>query len=121
MCIRDRDWIGQPLLTIPDTRVRQELIKTLANRHHLFGETTCLFFSVPGDYSLAAYVDVRHQISELDRNLLEVFCTNISVAFENTRLYQRISTLAYEDPLVNLPNRNSFLARIDQRLSLIHI
>lgn len=112
---RYSDWIGQPLTSIPDQRVRQDLTRTLTGRQHILGETTCLFFSVPGDHSLAAFVDVNHQINELDRNLLEVFCSNISVAFENTRLYQRISNLAYEDPLVNLPNRNSFLARIDQR------
>ena len=112
---RYSDWIGQPLTSIPDERVREDLTRTLAERDHILGETTCLFFSVPGDHSLAAFVGVNHQINELDRNLLEVFCSNISVAFENTRLYQRISTLAYEDLLLNLPNRNCFLARIDQR------
>ncbi len=108
-------WIGQPLASIPDERVRRELTATLSNRCHLFGTTTCLFFSVPGDQSLVVFVDVNHEISDTNRELLEVFCSNISVAFENTQLYQRISSLAFEDPLLNLPNRNSFLARIDQR------
>ena len=108
-------WIGQPLASIPDERVRRELTTTLSNRCHLFGTTTCLFFSVPGDQSLVVFVDVNHEISDTNRELLEVFCSNISVAFENTQLYQRISSLAFEDSLLNLPNRNSFLARIDQR------
>jgi diguanylate cyclase (GGDEF)-like protein len=109
------DWIGQPLASIPEERVRRELMTSLSDRRHRFGVTTCLFFNMPGDFSLATFVDVDHQLSEVDRNLLEVFCSNISVAFENTQLYQRISTLAYEDPLLKLPNRNSFMARIDQR------
>lgn len=108
-------WIGQSLMNIPDERVRRELTITLSNRCHLFGTTTCLFFSVPGDQSLVVFIDVNHEISSTNRDLLEVFCSNITVAFENTRLYQRISSLAYEDALLNLPNRNSFLARIDQR------
>ena len=108
-------WIGQPLKSIPDERVRRELTTTLSNRCHLFGTTTCLFFSVPGDQSLVVFVDVNHEISNTNRDLLEVFCSNITVAFENTQLYQRISSLAFEDSLLNLPNRNSFLARIDQR------
>ena len=112
---RFSDWIGQPLLNISDNRVRSELINSLDQRRHFFGETTCLYFNVPGDLSLAAFVDVNHQLSDLDRNLIEVFCGNISTAFENTQLLQRISALAYEDQLLNLPNRNSFLARIDQR------
>jgi len=110
------DWIGQPVKRITDERVRLELLNALALRHHVFGAATCLFFSVPDDYSLVVFIDVNRQISSLDRDLLEVFCSNIAVAFENTQLYQRISLLAFEDSLLNLPNRNSFLAQIDQRL-----
>lgn len=53
-------------------------------------------------------------MSALDLELLEVFCSNISVAFENTVLLKKIGELAYEDPLVKLPNRNSFLVRLAQ-------
>ncbi|MFT3848030.1 MAG: EAL domain-containing protein [Propionivibrio sp.] len=60
-------------------------------------------------------MNVRHPLGELDYNLLEVFCGNIAVAFENTHLLQRISELAYEDSLLKMPNRNRFLAHIDQR------
>ena len=112
---RFSSWIGQPLLNISDERVREELTNSLALRRHSFGNTTCLYFNVPGDLSIAAYIDVNHKLSDLDRNLIEVFCGNISSAFENTQLLHRISALAYEDQLLNLPNRNSFLARIDQR------
>lgn len=113
---RFSEWIGQGLESIPDERVRRELSRALTERSHSFGETTCLFFSVPGDHSLAAFVDVKHPLSAIDRNLLEVFCSNIAVAFENVQLYHRIAMLAYEDSLLKLPNRNSFLARIDQRV-----
>lgn len=109
------EWIGEPLTSIPDERVRRALTVTLTNRCHAFGASTCLFFNIPGDQSLVTFVDVDYAISQTNRDLLEVFCSNITVAFENTQLYQRISALAYEDALVNLPNRNSFLARLDQR------
>lgn len=109
------EWIGHTLDAVTEERVRKELLKSLTERRHFFGETTCLFFNVPGDHSLAAFVDVNHRLNEVDHKLLEVFCSNIAVAFENTQLYQRISTLAFEDPLLKLPNRNSFLVRIDLR------
>ena len=112
---RFSQWIGQSLRGIPDARVRQRIEVALTERHHHFGETTCLFFSIPGSQALAVFVDVDHELGDVDRKLLEVFCSNISVAFENTQLYQRISELAYEDPLLGLPNRNSFLVRLDQR------
>ena len=109
------EWIGQTLRGVPDDRLRAVLEKVLTERRHYFGESTCLYFSVSEGLSMAAFVDVRHPLNELDHNLLEVFCGNISVAFENTHLLQRISELAYEDALLKLPNRNRFLAHIDQR------
>ena len=112
---RYADWMGKTLEGIPDQRVRRLLAKSLQTRDHLFGESTCLYFSVPDGLAIAAFVDVNHPLSEVDRRLLEVFCGNIAVAFENTHLLNRISELAYEDQLVRLPNRNSFLHLIDQR------
>ena len=108
-------WIGQSLANIPDERVRVQLMRSLTTRASQIGETTCLFFNIPGDQSLAVFVDVQHKLSGVDEKLLEVFSSNIAVAFENVRLYQRVSALAFEDSVVNLPNRNSFLNRIDQR------
>ncbi len=112
---RYSEWIGLSLATIPDPRVRTELEKSLTDRCHHFGQTTRLFFSTPGGVSIAAFVDVDHQLSAIDLELLELFCSNIAVAFDNTVLLKRISDLAYEDSLLKLPNRNSFVARIDQR------
>ena len=89
------EWIGVRLTGVSDERVRTILEKTLSERRHHFGETTCLYFSVSEGMSMAAFVDVRHALSDLDHNLLKVFCGNIAVAFENTHLLQRISELAY--------------------------
>lgn len=108
-------WIGHSLMDIPDENVRREIGLSITERRHRFGKTTCLFFNVPGDHLLAAYVEVNRHLGDVEKNLLEVFCSNISVAFENIRLYQRISNLAFEDPLLKLPNRNSLLSRIELR------
>ena len=110
-------WMGRSLDDISDRRVREELEKAFSGRSHQFGEATCLYFGGTGNQALAAFVDVQHPLSTLDRNLLEVFCSNISVGFENMQLYRRISNLAFEDGLVKLPNRNSLLTLIDQRPS----
>ena len=109
---RYSDWIGITLENVPDERVRRELKLSLTERRHHFGETTRLYFSAPGSTSIAAFVDVNHQLAALDLELLEVFCSNIAVAFENTVLIKRIGELAYEDSLVKLPNRNSFLLQL---------
>ena len=108
-------WIGQSLSSISCDNARLNLEKSLANRCHFLGEPTSLYFSGPGSLSLAVFVRVGRPLSEMDRDLLDVFCNNISVAFENTQLLQEVSDLAFKDPLLKLPNRNGFLTQIDQR------
>lgn len=112
---RYSQWIGMSLASVPDQRVRVELERSLTDRRHHFGQTTRLFFSASDGGSIAAFVDVDHQLSNVDLELLGLFCSNIAVAFDNTVLLKRISDLAYEDSLLKLPNRNSFVARINQR------
>lgn len=102
-------WIGRPLEFFPDIEVRNELVEALSRREHQIGPFTCLYFSSHDENALAAFVRVDKPIRDLDRNLLEVFCSNISIAFDNAGLYQRISDLAYVDTLVNLPNRNGLI------------
>jgi len=112
---RCSEWIGHTLEEIPDATVREAIQRTLSERRHLFGETSCLYFSVANERAMVAYIAVDHPLGALNHKLLEVFCGNISAAFENTYLYQRISELAYEDQLLALPNRNGFLSLIEQR------
>lgn len=108
-------WIGQSLSAIPDERVKRILEEALGKRQHAFGESTCLYFSTPDGHALAAFVDVDYPLSDVDRKLLEVFCSNIAIGFENVQLYQKVYDLAFEDLLVHLPNRNSFIGLVECR------
>ena len=108
-------WIGQSLSAIPDERVKRILEEALGQCQHAFGESTCLYFSTPDGHALAAFVDVDYPLSEVDRKLLEVFCSNIAIGFENVQLYQKVYDLAFEDLLVHLPNRNSFVGLVECR------
>ena len=51
--------------------------------------------------------------SDIDRNLLDVFCANIAVCAETTRLLGHLHDQAYLDRLVRLPTRS---ARSSRRL-----
>ena len=78
--------IGQSLDSILDDRVRHVLEDALGKRQHSFEKSTCLYFSTSGNHALAAFVDINHPLSDVDRKLLEVFCSNIEVGFENVQL-----------------------------------
>lgn len=106
---------GRTLAEIPDTGLHDTLARAFSAGCHQQGETTCLYFSAPGNQALAVLVDLKHSLNDVERSLLDIFCGKISVGFENVQLYRQISDLAFEDSLVRLPNRNSLLTLIDQR------
>ena len=66
--------------------------------------------------ALIAFVKRPRAITASEKSLLDVFCSSISVALKNLQLYNSIEQLAYQDPLVDLPNRNRFIAEIELQL-----
>lgn len=108
-------WIGLPLRDVPEARVRDSLQHTLLRRGHALGDGASLYFQGYDGQALAAFVDVQRPLRPLEKELLEVFCSNISVAFENLQLYLNINDLAFNDTLVHLPNRNALVQAIDER------
>ena len=66
---------------------------------------------------LCMALDVRAAdlLDDVERRLLEVFCSNISVAFENLQLHLSIAELAFQVTLLKLPNRHAFIASLNER------
>ncbi len=112
---RYRDLIQHPLQALPDARIRAALQQCLADKEHAFTHSACFYFDVNTTGGMAVYVDVAQPIRLVDRKLLEVFCANVSVGFENVLLHNQLFDLAYHDQLLHLPNRNRFIQLIDQK------
>jgi diguanylate cyclase (GGDEF)-like protein len=75
-----------------------------------------LFLSGSG-WSGAIYVSGRGAITELERDLLSLFCQNVSFGFENARLFQVISDMAFFDRLTQLPTQYKLETTIDAILA----
>ncbi|MBS7326656.1 MAG: EAL domain-containing protein [Thiopseudomonas sp.] len=112
---RYRDWLGLPLEKLPNETVRTSLQESLKQREHRLDSILSLYFAGVDNQALAAYVNIEQPLDSIQRGLLEVFCSNMSVAFENLQLYLDIETLAYQDALVGLPNRNALLLALSHR------
>lgn len=106
---RYRELMHASLEALPDLGLRATLEQCLDSQEHIFSAGTCLYFGVSNTQGIAAFVNVLKPLDTVDRHLLEVFCANIRVGFENVLLQQRLYDSAYHDPLVGLPNRNSFI------------
>lgn len=57
---------------------------------------------------LFVYLDCANETTDSDLALLKVFSGNIAVTFDNVQLIEQLDSLAYIDPVLEIPNRNAF-------------
>lgn len=103
---------------IRNPEIRNALKHVLIHREPLFSEKNMtLYFAGRGNRPLAAYIDLPFALSEINRNLLEVFCSNLGVCLDNLTLVNQLKNHAYRDQLLSLPNRLRFIGQIDSSRS----
>lgn len=116
---------------IDDPAIRDALRQVLNTRAPLFSDSSMtLYFSGHSKRALAAYIDLPYALSEINLQLLEVFCGNLGVCLDNLSLVNQLKNHAYRDQLLLLPNRLKFIEQIalvmqqelaNQMLALIDI
>ena len=86
---------------IDSVRVRSLIERSLQQKMNLIeNDAVVLFFPARSGNHFAAFIDSPSLLSEIDQHLLQVFCSNIAVCAENTRLLSRLHDQAYLDRLV---------------------
>jgi diguanylate cyclase (GGDEF)-like protein len=107
--------INCPLDQIENQAVIASVKDAFLQRHSCYGEScTVLYFARESGQSMAVYLEMEHLPDEIDRKLLDVFCSNISIGLDNAVLYASLHDHAYIDPLLKMPNRLSLVREIDQ-------
>jgi diguanylate cyclase (GGDEF)-like protein len=110
-------FIQRQLSEIPDTRVSKGLLECLQKRETIFGEGfIALYLPTRDETPFAAFIDATQMPQQPDRDLLGVFCNNVSLCAENIKLIEHLHDFAFMDQLVGLPNRTSFIEAIDDCL-----
>ncbi|MDX3773149.1 EAL domain-containing protein [Chromatiaceae bacterium AAb-1] len=93
---------------LDNPRIIQQITQCLRNRQHIFTELDTVLYLGNDQHCAAVYIETNRPIEDLDRQLIEVFLSNISVGYENVALFQQLKHAAYIDPLTKTPNRNEF-------------
>lgn len=107
---RYTDSINRPVSELPDPRVAQALLHCIESQQNLYDtRSTTLFLGGETLTRVAVFLDLPLELDLLDRSLLQVFCANIAVGFDNVTLFSRLKGVAYVDPVTRLPNRNRFV------------
>lgn len=108
----------QPLASLSNNAIANALGRSLRERrNHFDNHSTTLFFSGQSQYDIAAHIETGHVLSDLDRQLLGVFCANISLTLDNVMLLSQLKDHAYNDQLLHIPNRLAFIQAVDRMIS----
>lgn len=110
--------IDKQLGELPDRRVADALKQALSERRNIYSESsTTLFFQGQGHNHMAAFLQTERPLDELDKQLLEVFCSNIVVTLDNVLLLSQLKDHAYNDQLLHIPNRLALMHALDRALA----
>jgi diguanylate cyclase len=113
-----RDLINKPIKVLHDDRINHALERALAEQCNIYeADFTALYFAGNSERDFAAFLNTGSPLKEIDRALLEVFCSNISVGLDNVELVSRLHNFAFYDQLTKLPNRTRLIELIDDALT----
>jgi diguanylate cyclase (GGDEF)-like protein len=102
-------YLNKKLEHLENSRIINQIAECLKLKEHIFTEFDTVLYMGSGDSHAAVYIESAQMLSEVDRQLIEVFLGNISVGYENVNLFQQLRLAAFRDWLTKLPNRTEFI------------
>ena len=107
-------WVDQPVDQLEEAHVAQLLKQALLQGKSQFtSHDTVLFLGARDGVNMAAYVQSDAPIADVDVQLLQVFCSNLTACLQNLLMLQQLQQVAYEDPLLKLPNRSRLVEHLN--------
>ncbi|MBC3874583.1 EAL domain-containing protein [Undibacterium sp. LX15W] len=107
--------IEQKIAKIDNPEIREIIQESLLAKKNIYALTsTVLFFENLGQRSVCVYLQTP--LNELDKRLIDVFCSNVAVGLNNVMLTSRLHKYAYFDPLTGLANRLKLLQTLNETL-----
>ena len=105
--------IAKPLGELRNERIVAAIAHCIQQGRHEFSGSYTTIYLRSGDSEGAIYLETSEPITEIDKQLIEVFATSISACFGNIKLVDSSEFVAYHDPLTGLGNRSQFILDLD--------
>ncbi|MBN1141418.1 MAG: DUF3369 domain-containing protein, partial [Deltaproteobacteria bacterium] len=90
----------------------------LEKKNQLGKNSITVYFDDPSGRGFATWINSPRPLKEVDTDLLEIFCTNISLCASNIELVNRLKEQAWEDPTLKIANLAALLEKIRQLLEM---
>ena len=84
-------FIGSDVSQILESDLRRLVEEAFARRHHEFSSRrSVLYIRTVSGREVVVVLEAARQLSSTDRTLVEIFCSRLSVAFDNVILYEQL-------------------------------
>jgi len=84
-------FIGSDVSQILDHDLRRLVTEAFARRHHEFSSRrSVLYIRTMSGREVVVVLEAPRQLSSTDRTLVEIFCSRLSIAFDNVILYEQL-------------------------------
>jgi diguanylate cyclase (GGDEF)-like protein len=108
---------GGVLAAAIEPRAFEAIARTLAQRANIFErDYATLYFGGKSSRDFAAFVRLAQPLGDIEKRLLDVFCSNVAVGLENVELVAHLHSAAFYDQLSKLPNRTRLVEILDATL-----
>ncbi|CAD5259354.1 Diguanylate phosphodiesterase [Alteromonas sp. 38] len=107
-------FINESIDNINNSEIAEQVVRCLRLKRHIFESDSSVLYINRSGFEAAVYVNMVSEITSLDKSLLEVFLSSISVGYENVNLFHQLRNAAFRDWLTRLPNRNEFINMLDK-------
>ncbi|MEJ7808686.1 MAG: DUF3369 domain-containing protein, partial [Telluria sp.] len=99
-------------------QVHAAMTRTLLNGRNSYEQGyVTLYFAGKSSRDFVAFMYVGRVLCDIDRRLLDVFCSNVSVGLDNVELVSHLHNAAFYDQLSKLPNRTRLVEILDATLA----
>ena len=107
------------LAELNDARIAAALATALHDRRTTIERFSATFFFPKSDEEgFAAFVETTQPIPEVDRDLIDVFCSNIALCAKNVDLVAELRRDAFVDRQLGMPNRTALLVELNRRIQI---
>ena len=108
------DYINEKLESLHNLKIVSVVNRCLLLKQHIFEQDFSVLYLNSSGYEAAVYLQIGKEISPINKQLLEVFLSSVSVGYENVNLFHQLRTAAFKDWLTKLPNRSEFINMLDE-------
>ncbi|MFT5635958.1 MAG: diguanylate cyclase (GGDEF)-like protein [Cognaticolwellia sp.] len=105
--------VNQKLTTLDNRDAASQITSCFQQKQHFFGVKYTSFYFASGGFRAVIHLELTQALTTIEKQLVEVFLTNIATGYENIHLFQKLRNAAYKDLLTELPNRLDFVNLLD--------